>query len=110
MSAPVHDSDSDADSSPGGGQQEPRADGDMEIDEGDEALSADKIAELKRDVKGKQRAIEPEFESPKRQHRRKPREPTYALRPILTIQRSQGFVWNQVSHCCYQLLFAREPC
>ena len=108
--APVHESDSDADSSPGGGRQEPRADGDMEIDEGNEALSAEKIAEYKRDVKGKQRAIEPEFESPKRQHRRKPREPTYALRPILTIQRSQGFVWNQVSRGRYRASFIREPC
>ena len=101
-----HDSDSDADSSRGG-RQESRADGDMEIDEGDEALSADKIAEYKRDVKGKQRATEPELESPKRQHRRRHREPTYTLRPILTIQRSQGFVWNQVGplfrHCSLPL-------
>ncbi|KAJ3540487.1 hypothetical protein NM688_g6219 [Phlebia brevispora] len=67
----------------------------MEIDEGDEAMSAEKIAEYKKDVKGKQRAIEPEIESPKRQHRKKHREHSYPLRPILTIQRSQGFVWNQ---------------
>ncbi|EPS95950.1 hypothetical protein FOMPIDRAFT_1025580 [Fomitopsis schrenkii] len=72
-----------------------RPDGDMEIDESDEALSEQKIAELKRDAKGKQRAIDPEPESPKRQHRRKRRQPVFTLRPILTIQRSQGFVWNQ---------------
>ncbi|TFY67824.1 hypothetical protein EVJ58_g1381 [Rhodofomes roseus] len=72
-----------------------RPDGDMEIDESDEALSEQKIAELKKDVKGKQRAVDPEPESPKRQHRRKPRQPVFTLRPILTIQRSQGFVWNQ---------------
>ena len=36
------------------------ADGDMEIDEGDEAMAADKLdAEYKKDVKGKQRAVEP---------------------------------------------------
>ncbi|KAF7790556.1 hypothetical protein EIP86_001512 [Pleurotus ostreatoroseus] len=79
-------------------------DGDMELDERDEAMSAEKIAALRKDVKGKQRAIEPEMESasppPKRQHRKKHREPTYTLRPILTIQRSQGFVWNQVSCGC----------
>jgi len=72
-----------------------RGDGDMEIDEGDEAASAEKIAEYKKDVKGKQRAIEPEPESPKKQHRKKHRQPVFTLRPILTIQKSQGFVWNQ---------------
>ncbi|KAH9930058.1 uncharacterized protein B0H18DRAFT_1117122 [Fomitopsis serialis] len=72
-----------------------RPDGGMEIDESDEAMSEQKIAELKKDVKGKQRAIDPEPESPKRQHRRKRRQPVFTLRPILTIQRSQGFVWNQ---------------
>ena len=73
-------------------------DGDMEIDEGDEAISSEKVAEMKKDVKGKQRAVEPvnEPESPKRRHHKKRREPVYTLRPILTIQRSQGFVWNQV--------------
>lgn len=76
---------------------EPRPNGDMEIDEADEPISEDKLAEFKKDVKGKQRATdpEPEPESPKRQQRKKHREPTYTLRPILTIQRSQGFVWNQ---------------
>ncbi|PSR75581.1 hypothetical protein PHLCEN_2v9061 [Hermanssonia centrifuga] len=92
----VHDSDSEGDSPK---RPQPCEDGDMEIDEGDEAVAADKLADLKRDVKGKQRAIEPDHEhvepSPKRQHHKKRREPTYTLRPILTIQRSQGFVWNQ---------------
>lgn len=51
---------------------------------------------VKKDMKGKQRAVEPEVsESPKRRERRKKREPVFALRPILTIQKSQGFVWNQ---------------
>lgn len=77
--------------------QEPRPDGDMEIDEGDNAVSEEKLAELKKD-KGKQRAIEPDHDSPKRQQRKKPRQPTVTLRPILTIHKSQGFVWNQASN------------
>jgi hypothetical protein len=65
-----------------------------------------------RDAKGKQRAVDPEVvtsasngsthsshgvhsTSPTRRHRKKER-PMYTLRPILTIQKSQGFVWNQV--------------
>ncbi|KAF7311928.1 hypothetical protein MIND_00204200 [Mycena indigotica] len=46
-------------------------------------------------AKGKQRAVEPE--PPKRRTRKgkRERERVYTLRPILTIQRSQGFVWNQ---------------
>lgn len=75
-------------------KHDPPRDGDMEIDEGDEA-AARKIAEFKKDVKGKQRAIEPEPDSPRRQHRKKRHQPVFTLRPILTIQRSQGFVWNQ---------------
>lgn len=51
---------------------------------------------LKKDVKGKQRAVDPEPEPMKRRHRRRERRPTHTLRPILTIQKSQGFVWNQV--------------
>lgn len=88
----------------------PRADGDMEIDEADEAIPEDKIAQYRKAVKGKQRAVDPEEESPKRrqdQHRKKPRQPQYTLRPILTIQRSQGFVWNQVrphhTHSTYRV-------
>ena len=59
----------------------------------DEEKSA---AEFKADVKGKQRAVEPEPEIPRRRHHKKQRRPVYTLRPILTIQKSQGFVWNQV--------------
>ncbi|KAL4074743.1 hypothetical protein V8B97DRAFT_2103067 [Scleroderma yunnanense] len=48
-----------------------------------------------KDAKGKQRAVDPEPEPTKRRHRRRERRPTHTLRPILTIQKSQGFVWNQ---------------
>lgn len=64
--------------------------------------------EVKKDVKGKQRAVDPPDvettnESTKRRERRKKqRKPVYTFRPILTIQKSQGFVWNQV--CCYSLI------
>ena len=99
-------SDSDDGSSVRGEHKpEPRADGDMEIDEGDDALAADKIADYKKDVKGKQRAVDPEPDSPKRHHPKKRRQPVYTLRPILTIQRSQGFVWNQVF--CFEVFV---PC
>lgn len=71
----------------------------MDIDE--EGVGEKKSLESKQDVKGKQRAIEADSEQepepPKRHHRRKQRHNTFTLRPILTIQRSQGFVWNQVS-------------
>lgn len=81
---------------------------DMDIDEGNDGdeATARKAAAHKKDIKGKQRAIDPEPESPKRQHRqKKPRQPVYTLRPILTIQRSQGFVWNQVG---LEFLFRRR--
>lgn len=67
----------------------------MEVDDHG---SAEKVGgEVKKDVKGKQRAVEPEVEeSPKHRERRKKRQPVITLRPILTIQKSQGFVWNQV--------------
>jgi len=69
---------------------------DMEMDDDHDGAAAAKAAAYRKDVKGKQRAIDPEPESPKRQPRqKKPRQPVYTLRPILTIQRSQGFVWNQ---------------
>ncbi|KAF8156288.1 hypothetical protein K438DRAFT_1862228 [Mycena galopus ATCC 62051] len=50
--------------------------------------------------KGKQRAVDPVPPPPKRRtHSKKQKQPhrerVYTLRPILTIQRSQGFVWNQ---------------
>ena len=63
----------------------------MEV-EGDESHD-------RKDLKGKQRAVDPVAqESPRRRERRKKhRQPVFNLRPILTIQRSQGFVWNQVS-------------
>ena len=51
---------------------------------------------VKVDIKGKQRAVDPPvLETPKHQRRRRQRRSSFNLRPILTIQRSQGFVWNQ---------------
>ncbi|KAK0494070.1 hypothetical protein EDD18DRAFT_1177432 [Armillaria luteobubalina] len=68
---------------------------DMDMDEENtEAAAVKKVAASQKDVKGKQKAIEPEPE-PKRRHRKRERQHVYTLRPILTIQRSQGFVWNQ---------------
>ncbi|KAI6035725.1 hypothetical protein EDC04DRAFT_2193016 [Pisolithus marmoratus] len=74
----------------------------MEIDrntcDGDDKCTDEKGGSpppLKKDIKGKQRAVDPEPEPMKRRHRRKERRPTHTLRPILTIQKSQGFVWNQ---------------
>lgn len=61
--------------------------------EGDDEV-AKKVVSHKKDVKGKQKAVEVEPRSPKRRHRK--REPVYTLRPILTIHKSDGFVWNQV--------------
>ncbi|THH07375.1 hypothetical protein EW145_g3420 [Phellinidium pouzarii] len=72
--------------------------GKMDIDgEGTENLDASGD-NAKKDIKGKQRAVEPEVsESPKRRERRKKhRDSVITFRPILTIQKSQGFVWNQV--------------
>jgi len=69
---------------------------DMEIEDGDDGAVEKKIAAHKTNAKGKQRAIDPEPESPEQKPRqKKPRQQVYTLRPILTIQRSQGFVWNQ---------------
>ncbi|THU89670.1 hypothetical protein K435DRAFT_677427 [Dendrothele bispora CBS 962.96] len=72
---------------------------DMDIDEQEHQDDAEKKAAMvsQTDIKGKQRAMEPEPdpEPPKRSHRRRQRRSMYTLRPILTIQRSQGFVWNQ---------------
>ena len=76
----------------------------MEIDEADRhtltpsSTSNDEknAAQFKKDIKGKQRAVDPEPEQPKRRHHKRDRRPTHTLRPILTIQKSQGFVWNQV--------------
>ncbi|RDB25876.1 hypothetical protein Hypma_006266 [Hypsizygus marmoreus] len=68
---------------------------DMDIDEEGDGGARRKVVESQKDIKGKQRAIEHEPEKIQRQHRKKQRPPVYTLRPILTIQRSQGFVWNQ---------------
>ncbi|CAA7267447.1 unnamed protein product [Cyclocybe aegerita] len=66
----------------------------MDMDEeGADGESKEIQVDKPKDVKGKQRAIEPDPEPPRRQ--RKKRQRMYTLRPILTIQRSQGFVWNQ---------------
>jgi len=78
------------------GDNAPVNDVDMELDKGNDEVAEKKAVAHKKDVKGKQRAVDPEPESPKKQPRpKKPRQPVYTLRPILTIQRSQGFVWNQ---------------
>jgi hypothetical protein len=85
---------STGDAAPAGDKQDESLDMDIDGETG-EGDGVKKNVGFQKDVKGKQRAIEPEPESPKRHHRRKRRE-VYTLRPILTIQRSQGFVWNQV--------------
>ncbi|KAJ7266550.1 hypothetical protein C8J57DRAFT_1182306 [Mycena rebaudengoi] len=69
---------------------------DMEMDVDAEGVDGAAVQTKVPDVKGKQRAVEPEPEAVKqRRHRKKQRQQVYTLRPILTIQRSQGFVWNQ---------------
>lgn len=66
---------------------------------------------LKRQDKGKQRAVEPELEtlpvekSPKKRHRkRRHHETSIMYRPILTIRKSEGFVWNQVRQYYYSIV------
>lgn len=66
----------------------------MDIEEEGDDEARRKVIETQKDVKGKQRALDQEPEKGPRQ--RKKRSSVYTLRPILTIQRSQGFVWNQV--------------
>ena len=61
---------------------------------------------LRKDIKGKQRAVDPEPELAKKRRRKRDRRATRTLRPILTIQKSQGFVWNQV--CVF--FFSWERC
>ncbi|EAU85224.1 hypothetical protein CC1G_06240 [Coprinopsis cinerea okayama7 len=69
----------------------------------DSADSMSDNQQAAKDVKGKQKAVDPEPEQQPqppigrrgRQAKRRERQPVYSLRPILTIQRSQGFVWNQ---------------
>ncbi|KAK7055888.1 hypothetical protein R3P38DRAFT_2849463 [Favolaschia claudopus] len=80
------------------------AEGHMDTDptpaEGNDDEEAPKVVPTAQS-KGKQRAVDPvPPPTPKRRQRggKKPqgqRERMYTLRPILTIQRSQGFVWNQ---------------
>ena len=66
----------------------------MDIDQEGDGSVTRKPAE--KDSKGKQRAVDPEPEKVKKERgRRRHRPPVYTLRPILTIQKSQGFVWNQ---------------
>lgn len=80
---------------------------DMDMDE-DSSSACKKGTEVDKpkDVKGKQRAVDPpEPESPRRQ--RKKRQHTFTLRPILTIQKSQGFVWNQVCLLAMSSLVSR---
>lgn len=72
----------------------------MDVEAGDHHKGAAGGDVVKKDLKGKQRAVDPEMdEAPRRRERerRRKREPVITLRPILTIQKSQGFVWNQVS-------------
>ncbi|KAJ7765822.1 hypothetical protein DFH07DRAFT_809941 [Mycena maculata] len=100
-----HESDSeDSDDVVPNDQQDDDVAHDMEMDVDAEGAAAgkdtpvaaqNKTLEAQKDLKGKQRAIEPEPEATKRRHRKKQRQQVYTLRPILTIQRSQGFVWNQ---------------
>ncbi|EPQ54169.1 hypothetical protein GLOTRDRAFT_78105 [Gloeophyllum trabeum ATCC 11539] len=97
-----HDSDTESDHHRAGGDRAPDNGEDhvhnMDIDEANDAAVREKEEGCKKDVKGKQRAVDPPvMESPRKQQqqRRKHREPVFSLRPILTIQKSQGFVWNQ---------------
>jgi hypothetical protein len=92
---PMSDSDEVDHTTAGESQVDDIHDIDMDMDEEGADGDADKKADSQRDVKGKQRAIDPEPES-KKPRRKKERPPVYTLRPILTIQKSQGFVWNQV--------------
>ncbi|KAL0064016.1 hypothetical protein AAF712_009084 [Marasmius tenuissimus] len=73
---------------------------DMDMDGEVDEAAARKVAESNKDAKGKQKAVEsdppePEPERSRRRQRRRPQRPAHPLRPILTIHRSQGFVWNQ---------------
>jgi len=90
---PMSDSD-EVDHAKGDNKVDDIHDIDMDMEEEGINAGADKKVDPQRDVKGKQRAIDPEPES-KKHRRKKERPPVYTLRPILTIQKSQGFVWNQ---------------
>ncbi|KAG6819552.1 hypothetical protein H0H93_010762 [Arthromyces matolae] len=79
---------------------------DLDMDMEDEGDGDDsKAYQANKDIKGKQRAMEEEEEPEKSPKQRKKRSPVYTLRPILTIQRSQGFVWNQADADVQQDLF-----
>jgi hypothetical protein len=79
---------------------------------GDEPNSSPSPPPPQAQAKGKQRAVDPVPPSPKRRpHAKKQshqRERVYTLRPILTILRSQGFVWNQVRCASYFLSFTQR--
>ena len=75
----------------------------------DSEKTKDSSDEAKKDVKGKGRAVDPEHEvgdsvqpppsKPRiRTKKRHSGRRTRTLRPILTIHKSQGFVWNQVGN------------
>jgi hypothetical protein len=103
---PMSDSDEVDHTTTSGNKVDDVHDIDMDMDEEGIEAGTDKKADSQRDVKGKQRAIDPEPES-KKHRRKKERPPVYTLRPILTIQKSQGFVWNQVGvffHLFYETL------
>ena len=75
---------------------------------GEQCMDDDCDQRLKRQDKGKQRAVEPEPDalpvekSPRKRHRKRKHDETpFMYRPILTIKKSQGFVWNQVRLTCY---------
>lgn len=89
----LHHRDSDGDHAVNSERQDDTQN--MEIDRVDHGADDEKNA-AKLDMKGKQRALDPEQESPKKHYHKRERRPTCTLRPILTIQKSQGFVWNQV--------------
>ncbi|KAM6504045.1 hypothetical protein JOM56_000988 [Amanita muscaria] len=60
-----------------------------------EAVKHKSAGEAQKDVKGKQKATDPPEPEDRRRNRKKNHRPVYTLRPILTIHKSQGFVWNQ---------------
>ncbi|KAF8629962.1 hypothetical protein AX17_005528 [Amanita inopinata Kibby_2008] len=70
---------------------------DMDMDEDHADSESDRHktpGDSQKDVKGKQKAADPEPED-RRRTRKRHHRPMYTLRPILTIHKSQGFVWNQ---------------
>ncbi|KAG7090132.1 hypothetical protein E1B28_011740 [Marasmius oreades] len=80
---------------------------DMDMDGEVDAATAKKVVDAGKDVKGKQKAVdsnptEHEPDNSDRRQRRRPQHVVRPLRPILTIHRSQGFVWNQVSRSWYR--------